>query len=285
MMEKFSTLTEQDVKRITNLVKEQVDVSEYDDSDFIEVFVKYFRPWIKKFHGDEVSEYPMSHLVKKYTADFIKDHGIELRDRYYSSDLKKLVDIGKALVVKGTHNLPSLKKEGRFLEKYDKGLKALIEYLDLPKFMKIKFREDKPYNVGVWIESNFDEMLKYDGEVKENSKYMDELKNYITSFLGVEYGSPAHGNLQLQIHSPILENEDEWVKNVFNKKIKTAIRNLPNAKGKIHSTKLNINRGNFNANIQLTFRQGNWRVESDLNKGTKDILLSMGYSPKRLRLY
>ena len=284
-MEKFSTLTEQDVKRITNLVKEQVDVSEYDDSDFIEVFVKYFRPWIKKFHGDEVSEYPMSHLVKKYTADFIKDHGIELRDRYYSSDLKKLVDIGKALVVKGTHNLPSLKKEGRFLEKYDKGLKALIEYLDLPKFMKIKFREDKPYNVGVWIESNFDEMLKYDGEVKENSKYMDELKNYITSFLGVEYGSPAHGNLQLQIHSPILENEDEWVKNVFNKKIKTAIRNLPNAKGKIHSTKLNINRGNFNANIQLTFRQGNWRVESDLNKGTKDILLSMGYSPKRLRLY
>jgi len=285
MMEKFSTLTEKDVKRITNLVKEQVDVSEYDDSDFIEVFVKYFRPWIKKFHGDEVSEYPMSHLVKKYTADFIKDHGIEIRDRYYSNDLKKLVDIGKSLVVKGTHNLPSLKKEGRFLEKYDKGLTALIEYLDLPKFMKIKFREDKPYNVGVWIEANFDEMLKYDGEVKENSKYMDELKNYISSFLGVEYGSPAHGNLHLVIHGPILENEEEWVKNIFTKKIKTAIRNLPNAKGKIHSTKLNVNRTSFKANIQLTFRQGNWRVESDLNKGTKDILLSMGYNPKRLMLY
>jgi hypothetical protein len=285
MMEKFSTLTEQDVKRITNLVKEQVDVSEYDDSDFIEVFVKYFRPWIKKFHGDEVSEYPMSHLVKKYTADFIKDYGIEIRDRYYSNDLKKLVDIGKSLVVKGTHNLPSLKKEGRFLEKYDKGLTALIEYLDLPKFMKIKFREDKPYNVGVWIEANFDEMLKYDGEVKDNSKYMDELKNYISSFLGVEYGSPAHGNLQLVTHGPILGNEDEWVKNVFNKKIKTAIRNLPNAKGKIHSTKLNINRGNFRVNVQLTFRQGNWRVESDINKGIKDLLLSMGYNPKRIALY
>jgi hypothetical protein len=285
MMEKFSTITEKDVKRITNLVKEQVDVSEYDDSDFIEVFVKYFRPWIKKFHGDEVSEHPMSHLVKKYTADFIKDYGIEIRDRYYSNDLKKLVDIGKSIVVKGAHNLPSLKKEGRFLEKYDKGLKALIEYLDLPKFMKIKFREDKPYNVGVWIEANFDEMLKYDGEVKDNSKYMDELKNYISSFLGVEYGSPAHGNLQLVTHGPILENEDEWVKNVFNKKIKTAIRNLPNAKGKIHSTKLNINRTNFRVNVQLTFRQGNWRVESDINKGIKDLLLSMGYNPKRIALY
>ena len=184
-MEQINSLTEQDIKRIVTRVSEQVDVSEYEESDFIEVFVKFFRPWIKKFHGDEVSEYPMSHLVKKYNADFIKDHGIEIRDRYYSNDLKKLVDIGKALVVKGTHNLPSLKKEGRFLEKYDKGLNMLIQYLDLPSFMKIKFREDKPYNVGVWIEANFDEMLKYDGEVLDNSKYMESLKNYISSFLGV----------------------------------------------------------------------------------------------------
>ena len=285
MMEKFSTLTEQDVKRITNLVKEQVDVSEYEESDFIEVFVKYFRPWVKKFHGDEVSEYPMSHLVKKYNADFIRDYGIELRDRYYSNDLRKLVDIGKALVVKGTHNLPSLKKEGMFLEKYDKGLKSLIEYLDLPEFMKIKFQENKPYHVSVWIEANMDEMLKYEGEVLDSSKYMDSLKNYISSFLGVEYGSPVHGNLQLQTSGPIYDGEEEWVKNVFNKKIKTAIKNLPNAKGKIHSTKLNINRSNFRVNVQLTFRQGNWRVESDLNQGTRQILLSMGYSPKRIMLY
>jgi hypothetical protein len=64
-----------------------------------------------------------------------------------------------------------------------------------------------------------------------------------------------------------------------------AIRNLPNAKGKIHSTKLNINRGNFRVNVQLTFRQGTWRVESDINKGIKDLLLSMGYNPKRIALY
>ena len=285
MMEQINSLTEQDIKRIVTRVSEQVDVSEYEESDFIEVFVKFFRPWIKKFHGDEVSEYPMSHLVKKYNADFIKDHGIEIRDRYYSNDLKKLVDIGKSLVVKGTHNLPSLKKEGRFLEKYDKGLNMLIQYLDLPSFMKIKFREDKPYNVGVWIEANFDEMLKYEGEVLDNSKYMESLKNYISSFLGVEYGSPVHGNLQLHTHGPIFEGEEEWVKNVFNKKIKTGIRNLPNAKGKIHSTKLNINRSNFRVNVQLTFRQGNWRVESDINQGTRQILLSMGYSPKRMMLY
>ena len=284
-MEQTNSLTEQDIKRIVTRISEQIDVNEYDDSDFIEVFVKFFRPWIKKYHGDEVGEYPMSHLVKKYLKDFNTDHGVQITDRYYGDNLKILIDIGKQLVIKGTHKLPSLKKEGRFLEKYEKGLNMLIEYLDLPVFMKIKFRENKPYNVGAWIEADFDEMLKYDGEVKEGSKYMEELRNYISSFLGVEYGSPAHGNLQLQTGGIELVGEEEWVKNVFNKKIKNAIKALPNAKGKIHSTKLNINRSGFRANVQITFRQGNWRVESDISRGAKEILTSMGYNPKRLSLY
>jgi hypothetical protein len=285
-MEKFSSLTEQDVKRITNLVKEQVDVREYEDSDFIEVFVKYFRPWIKKFHGDEVSEYPMSHLVKKYISDFIKDYGIEVADRYYYSlELKRLVEIGKALVVKGTHNLPSLKKEGRFLEKYDKGLKSLIESIGFPPFMEVKFQETNPYNVSIWIEANFDEMLKYNGEVLSNNKYIDSLKNYISSFLGVEYGSTVHGKLNVKTNNPVFVGQEEWVKNVFNKKIKKDIKNLPNAKEMIRTIKLDINDVEFKAKIQLTFRSGSWLEERKIHKGCADILKSMGYSEKRLQLY
>jgi hypothetical protein len=83
----------------------------------------------------------------------------------------------------------------------------------------------------------------------------------------------------------MFKGEEEWVKNVFNKKIKTAIKNLPNAKGKIQSTKLNIDRTGFKADIRLNFKSGNWKVESDINKGIKDLLLSMGYIPKRLKLY
>lgn len=286
-MEQTNSLTEQDIKRIVTRISEQIDVNEYDDSDFIEVFVKFFRPWIKKYHGDEVSEYPMSHLVKKYINEFIKSYDLKSlsSDRYYGLNLSRLTDVGKALVLKGVHKLPSLKKEGRFLEKYDRGLKSLTQYLDLPEFMEIKFREDKPYNVSVWISADFDKMLKYDGEVKDNSKYMDDLKSYISNFLGVDYGSPAHGNLALMINSPELVGEEEWVKHVFNKKIKNEIKNLPNAKGKIHSTKLNINRIGFRANIQLTFKQGFWRAENDIKEGTKELLTSMGYSLKRLSLY
>jgi hypothetical protein len=284
-MENITSLTEQDIKRIANIVKEQIDVSEYEDSDFIEVFVKYYRPWIKKFHGDEVGEYPMSYLVAKYLKDFNTDYGIVINDIYYRSDLLKIIEIGKALARKGFHKLPSLKKQGMFLEKYKKGLDMLIDYLDLPKFMEIKFHEKKPYSVSAWIETDFDEMLKYDGEIKDNLKYMGKLKNYISSFLGVEYGSTAHGNLQLDTQGPVFEGEEEWVKNIFNKKIKTAIKNLPNAKYTVHSTKLIVHRNSFSAEIILTFRQGNWRIESDIKESVREVLLSMGYDPKRLQLY
>ena len=73
-MEKTNSLTEQDIKRIVNRITEQIDVNEYDDSDFIEVFVHYFRPWINKHHGEEVSKYPMSHLVEIYVDEFNKDY-------------------------------------------------------------------------------------------------------------------------------------------------------------------------------------------------------------------
>ena len=42
-----------------NLTTEEIDVSDYNDEDFLEIFVTEFRPWIKKNHGDEVGEYPM----------------------------------------------------------------------------------------------------------------------------------------------------------------------------------------------------------------------------------
>ncbi len=46
-----------------NIIFESIDVTQYNDEDFVEVFVMEFRPWIRKNHGDEVGEYPMSLLV------------------------------------------------------------------------------------------------------------------------------------------------------------------------------------------------------------------------------
>ena len=63
-----------------NIIFESIDVTQYNDEDFIEVFVMEFRPWIRKNHGDEVGEYPMSLLVKKY----IKAISAELKEFTYT---------------------------------------------------------------------------------------------------------------------------------------------------------------------------------------------------------
>ena len=228
----------------------------------------------------------MSHLVEKYVDEFNKDYNVNLRDRYYSrGGISKLVDIGRQLVITGTHKLPSLKKEGLFLEKYRRGIKAMLEYLGLPGFIELKFREDKPYDVTAWFEVQFEDMLKYDGEIKDSSKYMEEVRNFISSFLGIDFGSPAHGNLQLRTGNTDLIGVDEWIKNVFNKDIKKRIKELPNAKTKVHSVKLTTNNNGFRATIQLTFKRGNWSQETEIKEGTKEIIKSMGYNPKRLQLY
>ena len=55
-----------------NLVLENVDLSGYDDEDFIEVFLTYFRPWVKSKHGDEIGARPFSYLFNTYLKEFCK---------------------------------------------------------------------------------------------------------------------------------------------------------------------------------------------------------------------
>ena len=58
------------------MVLESVNLDDYDNDDFIEVFFRFFRPWVKQKHGDEISEYPMSYLFKKY-IDEVAWYGLE----------------------------------------------------------------------------------------------------------------------------------------------------------------------------------------------------------------
>jgi hypothetical protein len=104
---------------MTNILNEELDLSGYSDEDFIEVFVEYFRPWIKETHGDEVGMYPMSLLVKKYLDDFNNHYELYVGSAY-GGILLRMAKSGMALAKKGIKKLPSLNKDFLFTEKFKK---------------------------------------------------------------------------------------------------------------------------------------------------------------------
>ena len=146
-MKKTHTLTESDLEKVVRTVLESFNPKEYEDEDFVEVFVNYFRPWVKKKHGDELGQYPLSLLIKNHMEEFAKDYGVDDVIKGYYGAYRTMVNVGKEFAQKGVHKMPSLKNEGLFLEKYKKAITFFTDRLDLPEWITLKLTEDSPYVV------------------------------------------------------------------------------------------------------------------------------------------
>ena len=72
-MKKTLSLTESELIKVVSRIVESYTDDMYNDEDYVEVFLQYFRPWVRKNHGDEIGEYPLSYLTKKYMAEFAKE--------------------------------------------------------------------------------------------------------------------------------------------------------------------------------------------------------------------
>jgi hypothetical protein len=142
-MKKVLTLTESELIKVINRIVESYGDDSYSDEDYVEVFLNYFRPWVKKNHGDEIGEYPLSYLVKKYMSEFAKDNGM-IPDNViygYRNNLANAANVGKAMVGQGKHKLPSLRSQEKFTEKYKKPLEFFLAELNLPEFINVEFVE------------------------------------------------------------------------------------------------------------------------------------------------
>ena len=84
--------------------------------------MNYFRPWVKKKHGDELGQYPLSLLIKNHMSEFAEDYDVSDEIKGYYCSYRTMVNVGRELAQKGVHKMPSLKKEGLFLEKYKKAI-------------------------------------------------------------------------------------------------------------------------------------------------------------------
>ncbi len=266
-----------------NIIFESIDVTQYNDEDFVEVFVMEFRPWIRKNHGDEVGEYPMSLLVKKYINEFAKEFGLSSNELRYGNTLNQMRLIGREIARKGIRQLPSLSKNFMFTEKFKKVIDYFISEYDLPDFVKIHLEETSPFRVRGWMEVDFESAMKYNGNIKELHTFPKEFTNLVTSYLGFEVGSPVHGKIDFNFSNSVrFTGVEEWVKNVLNKKIKKEIKTLSN-RDSLHSMKFNTNDSAIRGEILLVYTRNSWYSNQiTFKEEFKKYLESLGYNPMRL---
>lgn len=283
MMKKVLSLTESELIKVINRIVESYNDDVYDDEDYVEVFFHYFRPWVKKNHGDEIGEYPLSYLVKKHVAEFAVDNGMNPDNVIFSyrNSLTNAVNIGKSLVKQGKHKLPSLRSQEKFTEKFKKPLEFFISELNLPDFIKFELIEETPYNILARFDVDWEGLIKYQGTEKvKPDAIIKELTQRIKDFLGVEIGNPTYGQLSLKLKKDYV-GIDEWVKKTLNKEIKKKFRELPNSRI-LHAIRFETKSYELGGELKLSFK--NWTGRNDFIKNAKDLLQSMGYNTNILNV-
>ena len=282
-MKKVLSLTESELIKVINRIVESYSDDVYNDEDYVEVFLKYFRPWVKKNHGDEVGEYPLSYLVKKYIGEFALDNGINPDNNIFSykNNLANAANVGKNLVKQGKHKLPSLRSQEKFTEKYKKPLEFFISELNLPDYIKFDLIEENPYNILVVFDVNWEGLIKYQGTEKiKPDAVVKELTQRISDFLGIEIGNPTYGQLSLKLKKDYV-GIDEWIKKTLNKEIKKKFRELPNSRI-LHAVKFETKSYELGGELKLSFKS--WNGRNDFIKNAKELLQSMGYNTNILNV-
>ena len=236
-MKKIITFGESELITMVKTIVEQVnqDLTQYDDNDFIDVFIYLFRNWVGNKLGEEAKKYPFSYLLNKFGQEFLEQTFGDKYEKYFHGvrefsfgNSYTMSKIGRHLVEIGAHILPSLRQEKKFTERFGKHVERLIEMLELPSFARLELTENKPYDVNVTLYIDFPTLLKSEEHSisNYNNPIQNRFKSLLGNYLGVEFGNPVHGKVNLNF-SVKLENEDEWVKKVLNKEIKKHIKQMP----------------------------------------------------------
>ena len=286
-MKKTLILMESELINVVSRIVESYNDEIYSEEDYVEVFLQYFRPWVRRYHGDEVGDYPLSYLVKKYISDFAVDNGIRPEDVIYEykSNIGNASNVGKKIVNQGKHKLPSLRSQEKFTERFKKPLEFFLNELNLPDYITLNFIEDTPFNVKVEVKVDWLELIKSkDGKSFNLNRIKDTIERRVMDFLGIELGNPTHGQLKLNINSPEYVGVDEWIKKDLNKVIKKKIREIPNASRILHAIKFGVTKGNtMGGALEFSFKS--WSGKNDFIKNVQELLQSMGYNTNILKVY
>lgn len=280
-------LKESELISVIKNIVEQANL-EYDELDYMAAFVHIFMDWIRKNTPEKFWSYPFGFLVKKYSKPFLIDMtGADVRnmDDYNDYEISKwdIEKIVKSVVKRGGYQLPNLYSEEKFTEKYKKILPEIIEQLELPEYASVRFVEDDPKFVKIFVDIPFATML-ISPNTNSISAYniQRKIENFVKNFLGLELGNPAHGELNLDVKEPKLVGLEPWVKDVLNKVIKKEIRSFPEAKD-LKSIRFEPN--TTGANMKFVFKNYlPYQTRSELREKVKSYFSKIGIPDNKIRI-
>ena len=280
-------ITKSHFKHYVSIITEQEDDDEndklesYADEDFVEVFFNYFRLWIKTNHGDEVSQYPFSFLIKKYYQEFCKYSGVDIDDDDEFFNYRDLVKIGKALIKKEQHKLPTLRPVFKFTEKYSRQIQSLLKFLNIPEWLTVSFEEKTPFKVMMTFNIDFPSMMKIGGGEQNISSYFHEFTEQLENYMGIKVGSPSHGELDINT-TTLLNGVDEFSNPKFEKELKTQIKSLPINNKDIRSIKISLS--DKGMTVKLNFGKSVDYYEKSNHRVSIKNFLSTMYSGDKIKV-
>jgi len=261
----------------------EFEISQLTTEDFQDYWGQFLRFYAKESGKDISSKVPISYLDKLFRDEIIEKY--ELDTSRYSSN--RIIPLTQQLIQKGAIEFETFRPEEKFTEKYANPLSKIISRIKINPKYKITIGEEKPNEVYVRVNIDTEDWLKLSNEEKRQANnFHGELKTNIQKFLGVEFGSPAHGKLNMNGYGDNVMNGEEWIKNVMNKKIKKEIKEsifneyIQRMSIKINGDKLKI------SIISPRHRRMNryWDVRTQFEKFMSDLFQKYGYNKDSFEL-
>lgn len=256
---------------------------QYSEWDYLDAFFVLFRNWIKANVGEEELNKPMSFLLKKYQGRFMRwVSNTELDDDDDDDGIKisrwNINRIVQDATKRGLYTLPTLRKSEKFTEKYEKYLKTFLENLALPPYVTVDLREDTPQNIEGTLRIDFKPWIRDPERRSLNpSTIGKKLRDYLSNYMGVEFGNPLHGLTELNLNHSVVDGFEEWKKDDYMKKIRPEIKNLEGGRS-IKSIKLEQTGNGLTMKITFNYISGYSTRSAVVNK-IRDLLQEMGYGP------
>ena len=271
---------------IEKVIAENKKYYDYSRTDYIDIALDVFKDWLKntkKLTGKQ----PLSLLLNKYGEEFsgLISNGDEsfAKRMQYSHEVDKLKNWGEQIVkIEYITDLPSLGKDEYFTEKFAKFLPRVIQSLNLPDWMTIKLEEPSPYSIRFIVDIDFPKMIKSkDTKYTDTYQVLQEFRKFLEKNFGITFGRVIDGNLSMGSYVTNFEGKEEWIKNVFNKQIKTEIKKLPHAND-LHSVKFIPTSDGYKSELKIASKK--WTYGGELRNEIRELLKSMGYNDL-IRLY